>query len=331
MRALITGAAGQDGTILASHLANNGAELVGLTKPGTDHTRLLRYVPSITVIETDLADTAGLRDVIAEVQPTHIWNLGGFTAPAESWDREQEVQAINVDAVAVMLEVVQKLAAPTRFFQASSSHIFEGTDRSPQNEHFELSPTSPYARSKSAALELVRRYRSEHGMFAVSGILYNHESPLRGENFVTRKVSKAVAKISAGLQENLELGDIEVARDWGWAPDYVRGTLLMLSADEPKDYVLATGISHRLSFFIQKAFAAVGITDWRNYVVARESDRPVDTNKMVGDSRSAYLELGWRHTVDFDSIAQRMVQHDLELLRDPDALWWDPWMGHPIN
>jgi len=331
MRVLITGAAGQDGTILASHLANSGAELVGLAKPGTDHTRLLRYVPSMPVIETDLADTARLGDVITEVQPTHVWNFGGLSDAASSWDNPEEVWTVNFESLEVMLGALRRVNPGARLFQAASAHIFEGADRSPQSESFELSPKSPYARSKSSALELVRRYRSEHGMFAVSGILYNHESPLRGENFVTRKVSKAVARISAGLQERLELGDIEVARDWGWAPDYVRATLLMLSADEPKDYVLATGISHRLSFFIQKAFAAVGITDWQNYVVARKSDRPVDTNKMVGDSRSAYLELGWRHTVDFDSIAQRMVEHDLELLRDPDALWWDPWMGDPIN
>ena len=331
MRVLITGAAGQDGTILAAHLAQQGADIVGLVKPDTNHERLLSYVPSITIVQTDLADTAGLRDVVREAQPTHIWNFGGFTAPAESWDREQEVQAINVDAVAVMLEIAEKQQSPVRFFQASSSHIYEGTDRSPQNETFELSPTSPYARSKAAALELVRQYRTERDMFAVSGIMYNHESPLRGENFVTRKVTKAVARISAGMQDTLELGDIEVARDWGWAPDYVRATLLMLSADEPKDYVLATGISHRLSFFIQKAFAAVGITDWRQYVISRESDRPVDTNKMVGDPRSAYLELGWRHTVDFDSIAARMVQHDLTLLKDPAELWHDPWMDGAVG
>ena len=157
--------------------------------------------------------------------------------------------------------------------------------------------------------------------------MYNHESPLRGENFVTRKVSRAVARISRGLQDVLELGDTEVARDWGWAPDYVRATLLMLQADKPKDYVLATGISHRLSFFVQKAFAAAGIDNWQDFVISRESDRPVDTNKMVGDSRAAYLELGWRHTVDFDSIAHRMVQHDLELLDDPTILWRDPWMN----
>lgn len=321
MRALITGAAGQDGTILATMLARRGAEVIGFVKPGTDCARLERYVPGIQISHLDLEETDALHAAVRDVCPTHIWNFGGFTAPGESWQHEDEVQRINVDAVRAMLEASRILGKGTRFFQASSSHIFEGTDRSPQTEDFELSPKSPYARSKADALGLVRRYRDELGMFAVSGILYNHESPLRGENFVTRKVSKAVAAIAAGKQETLDLGDIEVARDWGWAPDYVRAMILMLEHDSPKDFVLATGISHRLSFFVQKAFAAVGISDWRQHVRTSESDRPVDTNKMVGDSRSAYLELGWRHTVDFDSIAYRMVKHDQALLLDPDSLW----------
>ena len=323
MRALITGAAGQDGTILATMLARQGAHIAGLIKPGTEYQRLLRYVPEIDIVEVDLSDVAALRAVVTDAAPTHIWNFGGFTAPGESWSHQDEVQRINVDAVEALLESAIKLPRSARLFQASSSHIYEGTDRSPQTEDFELTPRSPYARSKAAALELVRSYREDKGLFAVSGILYNHESPLRGENFVTRKISKAVAKIAAGQQSNLELGDIEVARDWGWAPDYVRAMMLMLEADTPQDFVLATGISHRLSFFIKKAFAAAGITNWREHVVTSPSDRPVDTNKMVGDSRAAYLELGWRHTVDFDSIAERMVRHDIELLDDPEALWAD--------
>jgi GDPmannose 4,6-dehydratase len=222
-----------------------------------------------------------------------------------------------------MLDAARLVNSRARFFQASSSHIFEGTDRSPQSEDFEFSPKSPYARSKADALQMVREYRESGKLFACSAILYNHESPLRSDHFVTRKVSKAVARIAAGKQDVLELGDIEVARDWGWAPDYVRAMKLMLEADAPRDYVLATGISHRLSFFVQKAFAAVGIPHWQEYVVTKASDRPVDTNKMVGDSRSAYLNLGWRHTVDFDSIAQRMVEHDVALLEDPEALWED--------
>ena len=323
MRALITGIAGQDGTILAAMLARQGAEITGLVKPGTEYERLRRYVPNVQIIDVDLSDADGLRAVVHDTEPTHIWNFGGFTAPGESWDHHEEVQRINVDAVAALLSSASELDEPARMFQASSSHIFEGTDRSPQNENFELSPHSPYARSKAEALQLVRHYREREDVFAVSGILYNHESPLRGENFVTRKVSKAVANIAAGHQDILELGDIEVARDWGWAPDYVRAMMVMLQAEHPKDYVLATGISHRLSFFVQKAFAAVGISDWRERVTTSPSDRLVDTNKMVGESRAAYLDLGWRHTVDFDSIAKRMVQHDVELLDDPTALWLD--------
>ena len=323
MRVLITGAAGQDGTILSTMLARQGGQITGLVKPGTDYQRLLRYVPDIQIAEVDLSDTCALREVVKETAPTHIWNFGGFTAPGESWEHQEEVHRINVDAVEALLSGAFELKESARLFQASSSHIFEGTDRSPQSENFELSPHSPYARSKAEALELVRTYREEKGLFAVSGILYNHESPLRGENFVTRKVSMAAARIAAGQQDVLELGDIEVARDWGWAPDYVRAMVLMLQDEKPRDFVLATGISHRLSFFVQKAFAAVGMTDWREHVITSPSDRPVDTNKMVGDSRAAYLDLGWRHTVDFDSIAERMVRHDMDLLADPTTLWLD--------
>ncbi len=323
MRALITGAAGQDGTILSTMLARQGAQVVGLVKPATNYQQLLWYVPDIQIAEVDLSDTDALRHVVKEASPTHIWNFGGFTAPGESWDHQDEVRRINVDAVEALLSCAAELTSPARVFQASSSHIYEGTDRSPQTEDFELSPHSPYAQSKAAALRLVREYREKKGLFAVSGILYNHESPLRGENFVTRKVSKAVARISAGQQEVLELGDIEVARDWGWAPDYVRAMLLMLQAHQPQDFVLATGISHRLSYFVAKAFLAAGVTDWQDRVISSPNDRPSDTNKMVGDSRAAYVELGWRHTVDFDSIAERMVRHDSDLLVDPSALWLD--------
>jgi len=322
MRALITGAAGQDGTILATMLSRQGVDIIGLVKPGTEYSRLQRYVPSIEIRDVDMSDADALHALIREEKPTHVWNFGGFTAPAESWDAEEEVFRINTRAVGAILAAAASLSEPARFFQASSSHIFEGTDRSPQDETFELSPASPYARSKAEALTLVRSYRDE-GLFAVSAVLYNHESPLRGDNFVTRKISKAVARIAAGQQDRLHLGDIEVARDWGWAPDYVCAMLLMLTSDAPRDFVLATGISHRLSFFVKRAFAVAEISDWQSYVVASESDRPVDTNKMVGNPRAAYLELGWRHTVDFDGIAHRMVRHDIAELADPDLLWTD--------
>ncbi len=322
IRALITGAAGQDGVILSTLLARTGTEVTGLVKPGTDYSLLSRYSPTTTVVECDLADLSGLVEVVRDVHPTHLWNFGGFTSVGDSWENEVEVLQINVESVRALLTGVQEIGGHTRFFQAASAAIFEGTDKSPQSAETTPEPKSPYARSKSAAMQLVRQARTESGIFACSGILYNHESPLRGENFVTRKISMAVARIAAGLQDQLELGDIEVARDWGWAPDYVRATMLMLEADIPKDYLLATGISHRLSFFVQKAFEAAGIGSWQDYVVSTAANtRPTDTNLLVGDSRAAYLELGWRHSVDFDSMAKIMVGHDMALLADPDALW----------
>ncbi len=322
MRALITGATGQDGVILSSMLAARGVETVGLVKPGASVDQLVAYAPDVTLVEVDLSDLDSLHSVVREVDPTHLWNFGGFTAPGDSWDRAAEVERINVDAVSAIIAALIGQALPARLFQASSATVFEGSDRSPQTESTEFSPKSPYAQSKARSMELVREARSASGLFACSGIFYNHESPLRGENFVTRKVSMAVARISAGLADSLELGDVEVARDWGWAPDYVRATMLMLEADSPKDYVLATGISHRLSFFVQKAFAAAGISNWQDYVVSTAANtRPTDTNLMVGDSRAAYLDLGWRHTVDFDSMAAIMVAHDIALLSDPSAVW----------
>ena len=319
-RVLITGVAGQDGTILAKQLTRQGRHVVGLIKPGTDPATLQRYVPDVALIECDLASTTDLRDAIREVEPELLFNLGGFTAPGESWKHEAEVHAVNVDAVEVMLEEAHR-TANVRFFQASSASIFEGVDVIPQTEKTTRSPRSPYAVSKVEAMKLVDQAR-QRGIFATSAILYNHESPLRGPGFVTRRISMAVARIAQGKQEYLELGDIDVARDWGWAPDYTRAMMLMIQADVPHDYVLATGISHRLSFFLSKAFEAVGITDWRDKVrVDEDRIRGTDTNLLVGDARSAYVELGWRHTVDFDSMAKLMVQHDVQLLTDPESLW----------
>ena len=322
MRALVTGAAGQDGVILCAMLAARGVETVGLVKPGDGADQLVAYAPNASVLEVDLGDPDSLYSVVREVDPTHVWNFGGLTAPGDSWDRGAEIERINVDSVVAIIDALVSQRLGARLFQASSATVFEGSDRSPQTETTEFSPKSPYAKSKARAMELVREARTVSGLFACSGIFYNHESPLRGKNFVTRKVSMAVSRISAGLSDSLELGDVEVARDWGWAPDYVRATLLMLDADTPNDYVLATGISHRLSFFVQKAFLAAGITNWRDYVVSTSSNTRIgDTNLLVGDSRMAYLELGWRHTVDFDSMATKMVMHDMALLRDTGARW----------
>ena len=319
--ALITGAAGQDGMILSAMLERDGVQVTALVKPGTDTSLLRRYAPAAAVVEQDLADADGLHALVREANPDQLFNLGAFTAPAQSFGNEAEVHQVNVDAVAAIIAGIRESGGRTRLFQASSAAIFEGVDYYPQDETTEPRAKTPYAESKLEAMRLVQQARQD-GLFAVAGILYNHESPLRGANFVTRKVSMAVARIAAGLQDHLELGDIDVARDWGWAPDVVRAMRLMLEADVPSDYVLASGISHRLSFFVRRAFETVGIADWAPYVRSTaDNRRPVDTNRLVGNSRKAWLDLGWRPLMDFDDMVRAMVRHDQALLEDPDALW----------
>lgn len=328
MRILITGAAGQDGTILSVLSERQGHEVFGLVKPGTDVQELLRYAPRTQILECDLEDDSELHEIVAQVEPEEIYNFGGISSIMESVRNPELTHQVNVVAVEAIVSAMQKIAnmraQSPRLVAAASGTIFEGVDRSPQTEKMTPEPKSPYAQSKAIVIDLLRKARSEHSLFTTSAILYNHESPLRGEGFVTRKITMAAARIAAGVQDTLELGDIEVARDWGWAPDYVQGMRLMLSAKTPNDYVLATGISHRLSFFIAKAFEAAGIKDWKSHVVSTsDNTRPIDTNLLVGDSRAAYQNLGWRHTVDFDAMAQRMVHHDAVLLTDPQALWLD--------
>ena len=319
---LVTGAAGQDGLILSALLHRDGHAITALVKPGTDTSLLLRYAPNAVVVPHDLADTEGLRTLVADVAPDHVVNLGAFTAPAKSFGHEDEVRSVNVDAVAAIVAGIKDAGGSARLFQASSAAIFEGVDYYPQDERTEPMPRTPYAKSKLAAMRLVQEARERDGLHAVVGILYNHESPLRGPEFVTRKVTMAVARISAGLQEQLELGNLDVARDWGWAPDVVRAMRLMLDASEPRDYVLASGISHRLSFFVRRAFEAVGIDDWAPYVVSTSDNlRPVDTNRLVGNSRQAWLDLGWRPSMDFDDMVVAMVHHDERLLVEPGELW----------
>lgn len=329
MRFLVTGIAGQDGTILATWLEREGHETFGLVKPGSDVSQLLRYAPSAQIIECDLADDANLRRITIETSPDRIVNLGGISSIMESVNNPELTQQVNVESVRALIDAMRVLrrdgSADPRLVAAASGTIFEGVERAPQTEDSPIAPATPYAKSKAEVIAMLREARSAEGLFAVSAILYNHESPLRGPNFVTRKITMAVARIAAGLQAHLELGEIEVARDWGWAPDYVHGMRLMLEAAEPRDFLLSTGISHRLSFFISKAFKAAGILEWRDYVVSNsENLRNVDSNLLVGDSRGAQRSLGWRPSVEFDQIPAIMVEHDMALLADPAVLWRVP-------
>ena len=324
-KALITGVAGQDGTILSQILIGEGYQVTGLIKPGTGADTLLRYAPEVKILEVELSDQDHMEKTVVDTNPDEIYNFGGVSSIVESVNNPELTHEVNVGSVQAILRGMATLQGNShspKLVAAASGTIFEGVDKAPQTEESIPEPKSPYAQSKAEVIRLLKSARDEQGLFATAAILYNHESPLRGEGFVTRKITMAVAKISQRQQDILELGDIEVARDWGWAPDYVKCMRLMLGASTPSNFILATGISHRLSFFVQRAFEAVGITNWQDYVVSTSDNlRKVDTNLLVGDSRKAYIELGWRHTVDFDRIAAKMVQYDLELLRDSNALW----------
>lgn len=322
MRALITGAAGQDGILLSRDLLGRGFEVVGLVKPGTDTGFLRRYAPEVRVLECDLRDGEAFARSLAETGAEQVYNLGGISSIVESFNDPVATREVNVGAVRTILDWLVRSPVPGRFVQASSGTIFEKTDVSPQSETTSRAPFSPYAQAKSEAMDLIAEYRSVHGVHAAAAILYNHESPLRGSGFVTRRITEAVARIAAGRQQGLELGNLDVSRDWGWAPDYVRGMQLMMGAGEPRDYVLATGQAHQLSEFLELAFAAVGIDNWTDHVTVREDlKRESDPVVLKGDSSAAYRDLGWQHTRSFAEIVQAMVDFDRELLENPDALW----------
>lgn len=320
--ALITGAAGQDGILLSQMLLADGYRVTGLIKPGTSGSILHGYAPQVDVLDCDIADRDTFASVIASVQPNEIYNLGGVSSIVESVNHPEMTQRVNVGAVETILEAMRSLDGDCRFVQAASGTIFEGSDASPQNESTPRAPRTPYAITKATSLDLIAEARESQGVHASAAILYNHESPLRGSGFVTRRITEAAARIAAGLQDHVELGNLEVRRDWGWAPDYVRGMRLMAQADHAGDFVLATGETHWLAEFLEIAFRAVGIDDWQGRVRTRDDlRRSTDPTVLCGDSSKAQRELGWVRTKTFAEIAAAMVDYDVRLIKDPQALW----------
>jgi GDPmannose 4,6-dehydratase len=321
---LITGAAGQDGILLSQHLVAEGHRVIGLIKPGTEASVLHRYAPDVEILECDLADTVELHALLVAQAPDEIYNLGGISSIMESVNNPVMTHTVNVGAVETILGAMAEIGPPgaCRFVQASSGTIFEGTEAPLQDESTPRTPHTPYAMAKAETMSLIARARDEQGLFASAAILYNHESPLRGEGFVTRRITMGAARIAAGLDDILELGNIDVCRDWGWAPDYVRGMRLMMAASRPDDYVLATGKVNWLKDFLAIAFEAAGIADWQDHVRTREDlRRTTDPTVLCGDAGKAYRELGWQHTMSFAGIAEAMVAYDMRLVEDPQSLW----------
>ena len=296
--ALITGVAGQDGIYLARRLLSVGTRVVGTVLPGGGRA-MTPYLVGVEVVEHDVRDTAGFRKLLEQHAPDEVYNLAAVSSVGLSWADPESTTSTNGAAVAGMLEVLTDVPG-TRWFQAASA------------EEHGNAPDSPYARSKAEARRLTTEARERHGLFACSGVLYNHESPLRAQHFVTRKITRAAAEISLGKREQVALGDLEVSRDWGHARDYVDAMMRMLRRDTPQDFVLATGTAHSIGDLLVEAFGAVGIDDpWPYVVQDPELVRPADTAVLVGDPSAARDALGWTATTTFHETIADMVEIDV--------------------
>lgn len=311
--AFVTGVTGQTGSYLAENLIGRGWQVHGLSRDGDRPAELAQL--GVEFHTGDLTDAASLAPIVTDVAPDAIINLAALSSVAASWKQPRVTAELNGLAVAVLLDAAKELqerrGAPVSFVQASSAEIFGDATTSPQNESTPIAPVNPYGASKAYGHLLVGVYRRV-GLRASSVILYNHESPRRPEQFVTRKITAGAARIKAGLQDKLVLGDLTVKRDWGWAPDYADAIARVATGEQPGDYVVATGVSHTIEDFVAAAFAAVGIDDWRQYV---ETDaafvRPADAAELRGDASRIREAYGWQPRVGFDELVRRMVEADV--------------------
>jgi len=318
-KALITGITGQDGHYLARRLVDDGLEVHGLVQSLTESGTAL--LPDEVILHKgDLADPAAISAVITKVAPDEIYNLGGISSVAFSW--EQPVltgQVSGLGAVAVMAaarDLQDEIGRPVKVLQPSSAEIFGLPTVIPQNEQTPIQPVSPYGAAKAFAHLSAKVFRAE-GLPVSTVILYNHESPMRPPAFVTRKITSGVARIKQDGFGVITLGDLSPQRDWGWAPDYVDAMVRVMRHTEPDDFVIATGKTHSVEDLVRLAFARAGITDWRAHVVQDPSFiRPVDAGLQVGDASKARDILGWQPTISFEQLVSRMVDHDLDLLKD---------------
>jgi GDPmannose 4,6-dehydratase len=315
--AFITGVTGQDGQHLAEFLHGRGYRVLGMVK-GQNNPRveaLQAELPFVELVSGDLADLPSLVSALEFAQPDEVYNLGAISFVALSFSQAELTANITGLGVLRMLEAVRMVGGrenPIRFYQASSSEMFGKVRETPQTELTPFHPRSPYGCAKVFGHDIVVNYRESYGLHASSGILFNHEGPRRGLEFVTRKVTNAVARISLGLQDELVLGNLDSKRDWGYAGDYVQGMWLMLQQESPDDYVLATGETHSIEELVERAFAEVGIVDWRRYV--RQDPkflRPAEVDLLIGDASKAREKLGWKPEVDFPALVTMMVAHDL--------------------
>ncbi len=318
--ALITGITGQDGSYLAELLLNKGYEVHGLVRRAStfntsriDHLYQDRHVSGARLIlhHGDLTDGAGLMRLLSEIKPVEVYNLAAQSHVKVSFEIPDFTAEVTAVGALRMLEAIRQVGLNCRFYQASSSEMFGKVVETPQKETTPFYPRSPYACAKVFAHWITVNYRESYGLHASSGILFNHESPRRGETFVTRKITRAVARIKNGLQEKLYLGNLDAKRDWGYAPEYVEAMWLMLQQDTPDDYVIATGETRTVREFVEASFAYVGL-DWKKYVeVDARYFRPAEVDLLLGDPSKAKKKLGWSPKVTFSELVKIMTEADL--------------------
>ena len=318
-RALITGITGQDGRHLAEFLHTKGNEVFGLVKgqnnPKAESIR--DEFPFVQLVPGDLADFSSLVSALEMSQPDEVYNLGAISFVAMSFNQAELTGNITGLGVLRMLEAIRLVGGarknPIRFYQASSSEMFGKVRETPQTEMTPFHPRSPYGVAKVFAHDITVNYRESYDMFACSGILFNHEGPRRGLEFVTRKITNSVARIKLGLQSEIVLGNLEAKRDWGYAGDYVEAMWMMLQQPKPDDFVIATGKTNSIEQLLEVAFTAAGLKDWRQYV--RQDQRffrPAEVDLLIGDASKAKAKLGWQPKVDFNSLIEMMVRHDID-------------------
>jgi len=316
-RALITGITGQDGSYLAELLLEKGYEVWGMARrasiPRLD--RVSHLLDRLRIVQGDITDLASLLRVMEQVKPDEVYNLAAQSFVPASWEQPLVTFQATAQGVQNVLDATRITNPRARFYQASSSEMFGKAVETPQTERTPFYPRSPYGVAKLYGHWITVNYRESYGLHACSGILFNHESPRRGLEFVSRKITRAAACIALGREQKLCLGNLEARRDWGFAGDYVKAMWLMLQADEPGDFVIASGVSHSVGELASMAFANVGL-DWRQFVEVDPSlKRPAEVEALVGDSTRARNQLGWEPTMDFKSLIKLMVDHDLMLLR----------------
>jgi GDPmannose 4,6-dehydratase len=321
-RALITGITGQDGSYLAEFLLNKGYEVHGVIRRAStfnthriDHIYVDPHAPNARLFlhYGELLDGSGLAGLLSEVEPDEVYHLAAQSHVKVSFDQPEYTGETTGLGTTRILEAIRQLGLGCRFYQASSSEMF-GSSPPPQSESTPFQPVSPYGSSKLYAFWAVRNYREANGLFAVNGILFNHESPRRGETFVTRKITRAVARIRAGLDQHLWIGNMDAVRDWGYAPEYVEGMWRMLQVDTPEDFVIATGVGNSVREFLELAFGQVGL-DWEKYVRFDERYlRPAEIDTLIGDASKAESRLDWKPQVSMPDLVKIMVEADMRAL-----------------